>query len=452
MTSIRRRLLLWLIIPLTAVAVIVSIETFVSAQKISNDLHDKTLLAAMLTISENVVASNGTLLAEQTLKVLTENLGDEFFYHVLGPNGAFVTGYSGYPRLPDEIQLEDGVPIFYDGIYQRNTVRVTTMRQLLSGRDLNGWTTITTWQETTQRADLTLSLFGRSLIRLAALVIAAGVIVWFAVTQGLQPLRRLQQAIDSRTPLDLTPIKRQMPIELKGIVASMNDLFARVARSKANRERFIGDAAHQLRNPIAALKVQAEVALQAKDGKARNQSLKQVVNVSDQTSELVSQMLTNARANAIEKDAGETFDLSELTLDAARSVAPKAIEKEQDFSTDVTEGIWLKGDKVLIREAIANLIDNAVKYSPRQAKVSISLVLNGDEISIGISDDGELISDEEFFQYCQPFYTDDSAHSGSGLGLAIAKDVSANHGGYLVNRADGDGRGKTISIILPKPK
>ncbi|MEO9457665.1 MAG: sensor histidine kinase [Lentilitoribacter sp.] len=452
MTSIRRRLLLWLIIPLTAVAVIVSIETFVSAQKISNDLHDKTLLAAMLTISENVVASNGTLLAEQTLKVLTENLGDEFFYHVLGPNGAFVTGYSGYPRLPEDIKLEDGVPIFYDGTYQGNTVRVTTMRQLLSGRDLNGWTTITTWQETTQRADLTLSLFGRSLIRLAALVIAAGVIVWFAVTQGLQPLRQLQQAIDSRTPLDLTPIKRQMPIELKGIVASMNDLFARVARSKANRERFIGDAAHQLRNPIAALKVQAEVALQAKDGKARNQSLKQVVNVSDQTSELVSQMLTNARANAIEKDAGETFDLSELTRDAARSVAPKAIEKDQDFSTEVTEGIWLKGDKVLIREAIANLIDNAVKYSPRQAKVSISLVLNGDEISIGISDDGELISDEEFFQYCQPFYTDDSAHSGSGLGLAIAKDVSANHGGYLVNRADGDGRGKTISIILPKPK
>ena len=452
MTSIRRRLLLWLIIPLTAVAVIVSIETFVSAQKISNDLHDKTLLAAMLTISENVVASNGTLLAEQTLKVLTENLGDEFFYHVLGPNGAFVTGYSGYPRLPDDIQLEDGVPIFYDGIYQGNTVRVTTMRQLLSGRDLNGWTTITTWQETTQRADLTLSLFGRSLIRLAALVIAAGVIVWFAVTQGLQPLRRLQQAIDSRTPLDLTPIKRQMPIELKGIVASMNDLFARVARSKANRERFIGDAAHQLRNPIAALKVQAEVALQAKDGKARNQSLKQVVSVSDQTSELVSQMLTNARANAIEKDAGETFDLSELTLDAARSVAPKAIEKDQEFSTDVEEGIWLKGDKVLIREAIVNLIDNAVKYSPRQAKVSISLVLKVDEISIEISDDGSPISDEAFFQYCQPFYTDDSAHSGSGLGLTIAKDVSANHGGYLVNRADGDGRGKTISIILPKPK
>lgn len=452
MSSIRRRLLLWLIIPLTAVAVIVSIETFVSAQKISNDLHDKTLLAAMLTISENVVASNGTLLAEQTLKVLTENLGDEFFYHVLGPNGAFVTGYSGYPRLPDDIELKDGEPIFYDGVYQGNTVRVTTMRQLLSGRDLNGWTTITTWQETTQRADLTLSLFGRSLIRLAALVIAAGVIVWFAVTQGLQPLRRLQQAIDSRTPLDLTPIKRAMPIELKGIVASMNDLFARVARSKANRERFIGDAAHQLRNPIAALKVQAEVALQAKDGKARNQSLKQVVQVSDQTSELVSQMLTNARANAIEKDAGEAFDLSELTLDAARSAASKAIEKDQDFSTDVTEGVWLKGDKVLIREAIVNLMDNAVKYSPNQAKISVSLVSANDEILIEISDDGMPISDEVFFQYCQPFYTDDSAHSGSGLGLAIAKDVSANHGGYLSNIANKTGDGKTISIILPKSK
>lgn len=452
MTSIRRRLLLWLIIPLTAVAVIVSLETFISARKISNDLHDKTLLAAMLTISEHVVASNGTLLAEQTLKVLTENLGDEFFYHVLGPNGAFVTGYSGYPRLPEGTELEDGVPIFYDGVYQGNPVRVTIMRQLLSGRDLNGSTTITTWQEITQRADLTLSLFGRSLIRLMALVIAAGVIVWFAVSLGLQPLRRLQQAIDSRTPLDLTPIKRPMPIELTGIVSSMNDLFARVARSKANRERFIGDAAHQLRNPIAALKVQAEVALQAKDGKARNQSLKQVVNVSDQTSELVSQMLTNARANAIEKDAGETFDLSELTLDAARSVASKAIDKDQDFETDVLEGVMLKGDKVLIREAIVNLIDNAVKYSPKGTNVSVTLTSNDDEISIQISDDGEPISEEEFFRYCQPFFTDDRAQSGSGLGLAIAKDVSANHGGYLSNITHENGEGKTISIILPKRK
>ena len=87
-----------------------------------------------------------------------------------------------------------------------------------------------------------------------------------------------------------------------------------------------------------------------------------------------------------------------------------------------------------------------------QAKISVSLVSANDEILIEISDDGMPISDEVFFQYCQPFYTDDSAHSGSGLGLAIAKDVSANHGGYLSNIANKTGDGKTISIILPKSK
>ena len=246
MSSIRSRLLMWLMVPLALVAAAVSVETFLSAQRLSHDLHDRTLLAAMLAISENVVASNGTLLADETLDVLTDNLGDQYFYHVAGPANAFVTGYSGFPRLPAGEELIDGQPVFYDGVHLGNDVRVIALRQLLVGRELNGLTTITAWQQVTQRDRMTLEIFSRSLIRLALLVLSAGAIVWFAVAFGMRPMRDLRRAIDSRSPYDLTPIKRPMPTELSGIVNSMNDLFARVARSKSNRERFIGDAAHQL--------------------------------------------------------------------------------------------------------------------------------------------------------------------------------------------------------------
>lgn len=450
MSSIRTRLLFWLIFPLTAVAGIVSFETFYSARQVSNDLYDKTLLAGMLTISENVVASNGTVLAENTLNVLTENLGDEFFYYVIGPDGAFVTGYSGYPKIPVNIELKDAEPVFYDGIYQGEDVRAVTMRQLLSGRELNGWTTITTWQKTTERANLTLNLFGRSLIRLIALVLAAGIIVWFAVSFGLRPLNRLQQAIETRTPADLTPIKRAMPVELKGIVGSMNDLFARVARSKINRERFIGDAAHQLRNPIAALKVQAEAALEVKDNNKKTEGLVQIIDVANNTSVMVDQMLTSARAHALEKDTQEQLNLSETVQDAARNIAPKALEKDQDFSIEVEPNIYIEGDKVLLREAIANLIDNAIKYSPVGTPIQIELSSSEKEILIEISDSGRPFSQDEFFHHCLPFFTGSNDVSGSGLGLAIAKDVSTSHGGSLTTRLQNSGTGKTITITLPK--
>lgn len=450
MTSIRTRLLFWLIFPLTAVAGIVSFETFYSARQISNELYDKTLLAGMLTISENVVASNGTLLAENTLNVLTENLGDQFFYYVFGPNGAFVTGYSGYPKIPSDIDLKDGKPTFYDGVYQGHKVRVVTMRQLLSGRELNGWTTITTWQKTTERANLTLSLFGRSLIRLIAMILAAGVIVWVAVSFGLRPLKRLQQAIETRTPSDLTPIRRTMPMELTGIVGSMNNLFARVARSKTNRERFIGDAAHQLRNPIAALKVQAEVALEAKDNQKKTEGLEQIVDVANNTSVMVNQMLTSARAHALDADTQELLDMSKVVQDVARSIAPKALEKDQDFSIDANTEIFVVGDKVLLREAIANLIDNAIKYSPSGSAVHVKIYETEDMVAIEISDSGRSFTEDEFLRHCLPFFTGSNEQSGSGLGLAIAKDVSVSHGGYLNTKPQADGLGKTITITLPK--
>ncbi|MEP1442383.1 MAG: sensor histidine kinase N-terminal domain-containing protein, partial [Hyphomicrobiales bacterium] len=124
MKSIRTKLLLGLLLPLIIVAAFVSLETFYSSQKISNDLNDKTLLAASFTILERVISTNGNLLAEETLETLTQSLGDRFFYHVSGPSAAFVTGYSGYPRPPNKTSLVSNKPVFYDGVHLGVPVRV----------------------------------------------------------------------------------------------------------------------------------------------------------------------------------------------------------------------------------------------------------------------------------------------------------------------------------------
>lgn len=450
MNSIRTRLLIWLMVPLTLVAAIVGIETFLSSQKISNDLHDKTLFAAMIAISENVVASNGTLLADDTLSVLTESLGDKYFYHVIGPGGSFLTGYSGFPTPPDDVELVDGKPLFYDGRHLGNEVRVIALRQLLVGRELNGLTTITAWQRVTQRSRLTISLFTRSLLRLLLLVIAAGTIVWFAVSIGLRPLIQLRKAIENRTPYDLTPIKRAMPVELSGIVQSMNELFARVDRSKTNRELFIGNAAHQLRNPVAAIKVQAQSSIESGTKKDMASGLVQIVDASDKAGTLINQMLSNASAHALTKDNMAMFDLAQTVREATHSLAAIALDKGHEISLRLDEENYsYQGNRTLINEAIINLIDNAIKHNAKGHDIDVSLKTKGEMLRIDISDSGEAFTEEVLIKYSQPFSTGNQRTAGNGLGLSLVKDVAKSHGGYLGVSTTNDKSGKTISIYLP---
>ncbi|MEM7461980.1 MAG: sensor histidine kinase, partial [Pseudomonadota bacterium] len=417
MNSIRTRLLVWLLLPLTAIAAIVSLETFYAAKRISSDLHDRTLLAAMLTLSENIVASSGSLLADATLEMLTDNLGDEFFYYVKGPEGAFVTGYSGYPRPPEGVELTDGEPIFYDGVYAGAPVRVVAVRQLLSGRELNGWTTITTWQQNTERDELTLSLFARSLVRLILLVLAAGAIVWFAVSVGLRPLVQLQQAIENRTPYDLNPIKRAMPVELSGIVKSMNELFERVARSKRNRERFIGNAAHQLRNPVAAIKVQAQAALASGKQDDLESGLEQIAETSDETGKMINQMLAGASAHALSGESMEMFDLAKTVANATQTVAANALDKGQEISLNLSpETLSYRGNEILLQEAIVNLVENAIRHNDEHTAIEVSLSVHDDDIEISVADTGQGFSEEEFLELSQPFLTRGENQNGSGLG------------------------------------
>lgn len=452
--SIHSRLLFWLMFPLTIVAAIVAIETFVSSKNTSNTLHDKTLLAASLAISENVIASNGNLIADEVLEVLTETLGEKYFYHLLGPDNAFAVGFSGYPRLPEGAKIGDNIPYFYDGVHQGEPVRVVTIRQFLTGRQLNGLSTITTWQRITQRRQLTLELFSRSLLRLLLLVVAAGLIVGWAVSRGLRPLSNLQNAIDSRTPYDLTPIKRKMPKELSGIVGSMNDLFYRVARSKSNRERFIGDAAHQLRNPIAAIKVQAETAIISKGKNIQKDGLEKIIKTTNQTGKLIEQMLASASAQAMDIESGTVFELTKMVGDVTREMAPKALAKELEISFEAEGGnkvFQIKGKELLLREAVINLIDNAIKYNEEKSKISVSISLSEvpNYVDVSISDEGIMLDDEQFLKYSQPFSTGENTNSGSGLGLSVAKDIAKSHGGWLKVSPKTDSKGKAISLVLP---
>lgn len=436
-------------LPLALVATLVAIETFFHARKVSNELNDRTLLAASLTILEHVISSNGSLLAEATLESLADSLGDQFFYHVRGPNGAFVTGYSGFPRptVESPTLLK---PVFYDGEHLGEAVRAVQMLRDLTDRELNGVTTITTWQRLSQRGELTFDLFARSVLRLVLLSLIAGTIVWFAVKLGLRPLARLQASIDKRSAIALSPIRQKVPVELSGIVHSMNTLLDRVARSKKNRERFIGDAAHQLRNPIAAIKIQAQSSLESESNQEMRAGLQQILAVSDKSALMVNKMLSSAQVHAMDTDQLSRFDVNELVNEKAVEMAPLAFDHAQEFSvSSLSKPISVVGNRTLLGEAIGNLIHNAIQHNESGATLSVSTQLSDTKHSIDVivSDDGEAISDELFFQLTQPFRTEGKDQSGSGLGLSIAKDVARMHQGELLIQSTESG--KSIVLCIP---
>ena len=441
-----------MIIPLTLVAALVSIETFLQSRRIANQLYDQTLLSVMLVVSENAIATEGDLLSENILESLSENLGDQFFYHVAGPNGVYVIGYTGVPANP-EAGLEDETgPIFYDSVYQGDPVRVVTLRQLVADQEINGWMKTTAWQRISQRQDLANSLFVDSIIRLLVIVMSAGAIVWVALSYGLKPLQRLRLAIEKRSADDLTPIRFVPPVEVKEVVQSMNGLFGQVAKANEVRERFIGDAAHQLRNPIAAIKTQSETALDGTNIGEYRRSIQNILDTTDNTGRLVEQLLTSARAHAENPKLAKPFELEKVVKNVAEANAMDAIQRGFDFAYESGgNNAKVRGYPRLFGEAVSNLIDNSIRHTPGGSQIVVGLESgsDSDHIDVYVADEGPVFDETEFIQLLQPFSTGNTPTQGSGLGLSVVDDIVKMHGGFLSVKPGRFGKGKEMIITLP---
>lgn len=284
------------------------------------------------------------------------------------------------------------------------------------------------------------------------IVVSAGIIVWIALSVGLRPLENLRRSIERRSADDLTPIQFEPPAEVRNVVASMNGLFGELAKANQVRERFIGDAAHQLRNPIAAIKTQSETALLSENLHDYRESLRKILQTTENTGRMVEQLLTSARAHATNPQQARTFAVDEVVREVAENSASMALQKGHEF---VYEGegksVRIRGYPRLFGEAVANLIDNAIRHTPRGTQITVGIE-NGrvdGRACVYVADEGPEFSDEEFRRLLEPFATGETESQGNGLGLAVVDDIARMHGGNLVIDSARNGRGKQFSITLP---
>jgi two-component system, OmpR family, sensor histidine kinase TctE len=431
--SLRARLFLLLIIPLCLVSAAAAVARYVAAEQLSQRLYDDTLLVVALTISRDVVLSEGDILTESLLDELTHALGDPVFYRITGPEGSFVTGYSDPPKLPENADLTAAKPYFFDSVSLGRPVRAVALREFISEPQFGGWVTVEVWQNVTQRAGLSKQLLGQSLMLLSTLVATAALILWFGIQLGLKPLLDLREAISLRSAKDLQPIRRWVPPELRPLVNTTNSLFRRLADAFSIRDAFISDAAHQIRNPIAAIQSQAEAALTASSEPLLRQRIAEVAASARAAGRLTNQLLSMERVRGRSlRSHFQPSDLVEIISNRVRRFA------EGQLRRDVAVSFAVNGtakpvtcDAIMIEELLVNLLDNAAAYGLQPGgTLEVTLTYGEDAVELCLQDDGPGIAAAHINRVFDRFFRIAPGHdSGCGLGLAIVADVAAAHGG-----------------------
>jgi two-component system sensor histidine kinase TctE len=292
-----------------------------------------------------------------------------------------------------------------------------------------------------KRAQLTTEIARGVMLSQFAILPLAVLLVWFALARGIKPLNELQQRIRRRESHDLAPLpERDVPEEVAPLVGAINDLLARLDRSISTQKHFLADAAHQLKTPLAGLRMQAELAQREIDAgqqepKSLKRSLQQIALSSQRAAHMVNQLLAMARAEDKESARGaQEVQLAALARDTVRDFVPKALDKRIDLGYEgPSQGDpsgRLLGQPLLVRELVRNLVDNALQYTPEGGSVTVRVMDDpfGQVVVLQVEDTGPGIPEAEREQVFQPFYRALGTNvDGSGLGLAIVREIVQQH-------------------------
>jgi len=447
--SLRLRLFLLTLLPLVMVAAGAAAVRYKLALDLSNRLHDDILTVVAHAVARDVVLTQGDLLSDALLVSLVGAIGDPIYYRVSTADGRVVTGHSDAPPVPPQLELPGGRPVFFYAHYAGQPVRAAVMREFIADPAFDGWTTVAVWQPLGRRQAVGLQLLVEAAIMLAAVLVAAAVLVWYAIALGLRPLTDLRDAVARRTETELEPIRRPVPVEALPLVHTINALFARLKAEFERRDAFIGNAAHQLRNPVAAIQAQSEAALAAPDPADRDARLQDLATAAGRLSRITNQLLRHDIAAYADR-AQQVVDLTRIAAEVARRHAPRAIEAGVEIGFDAPAApLPVRADPVLLAEAIENVVDNALNYGAVPGgQLTVSLLQAGDLAQLVVADDGpgipDMAQDAVFERFTR---LAEDGGQGCGLGLPIARSIARAFGGDLTLAPAG--RGCRMALTLP---
>jgi two-component system sensor histidine kinase TctE len=287
------------------------------------------------------------------------------------------------------------------------------------------------------------------------LILLAGLAVWYGVGRGLAPLSTLRKEIESRSHRDLSALpEEQAPQEVRPLIHAMNGLLARLGSAIEAQQRFIADAAHQLRTPIAGLKTQTELALRQTQPGDVQVTLRQLQTATEQSTRLINQLLSLARAEpgARHEHAIERLDLARLARDTTTEWVPRALARKIDLGYDSGDNpAWVVGDSFLLGELLRNLLDNAIRFTQEGGQVTVRVAGRADAVVLSVEDNGPGIPDPERERVFERFYRvlGTGVAEGCGLGLAIVREIALSHHADVALATGAGGQGTVLRVTFP---
>jgi two-component system sensor histidine kinase TctE len=407
--------------------------------------YDQALVDVGIALGERIRSAGDAVsldLPGAADQVLRTDKFDNIYYHVRRSDGAALAGDRGLPAVPASRVPEEGV-VAYDGEYRGRKIRIVAL-QVPCG---SGTCTVQVAETTNKRSKLARNIVLSSLVPELLIALATLAIVWLGVQRGLAPLADLSAEIRSRSARDLRPIDpAHAPEEARPLVGALNQLFGQVAESSGNQQRFLANAAHQLRTPLAGLRAHAEIALAQGMPEAQRAQLEQVRLATIRTARLANQLLALARA----EPGGTRVDAASVNLravveGAADEWVHRALAKGIDLGFDLVDA-QVAGDALLLREALANLVHNALEYTPHGGRVTVRTGVRNSAPFLEVEDDGPGIPPAERDQVLERFYrVAGTAGTGSGLGLSIVREIAAAHGARIyIGEGEGEGEGEGV--------
>ena len=438
--SLHRQLLLWLLLPQIVLWLVAAFGAYRLASRHADELVDAGLLQAARALARQIRPTASGLFvdlprsAQDILSVNPADPEERVIYMVSSPPGQLLLGDARMPAPPQP--GEPDVPQFYDATVPEPMRAVSLDLKLAAAGVADAALRVQIARSSAPRDLLARRMLLDTALPLSLLIALMSMGVWAGIRRGLRPLAELQAQMQGRRADALDPVQLQAaPPEVSALAGAVNELLGQVQHSLATQRRFISDAAHQLRTPLAGLKSQAELALDAVDGAANpalRQRLERVHESAVRGARLVSQLLVLARAepDAVAAQGWDAVDCGRLVQQAAADWVPRALAAGCDLGVEVVhDGLKVQGVELLLREAVVNLIDNAVRYAGSGATITVKLRRALDDVWIDVEDNGPGLASDLRERAFERFVRGATTGEGCGLGLAIVREIAERHGG-----------------------
>lgn len=454
--SLRRQLLVWLLIPLGALVLFNAWTSYRGAQSAASSVQDRMLLGSARIIAEQVGSEDGELKTDippAALELFQSEVPDHVYFRVATTDGLLLSGFADLPLAPTP---PTGRALFSDSSYHGEAVRLVAFSQPV----LTATPQLTVLVEVAQtlhgQAAFASRLLNHALRQQFVMLLCVIALLWIGLQRGLEPVLQLRTRMLERPPGTLEPLDAaEVPAELTSLVEAINDYVRRLDEHMSAHGRFIANASHQLRTPLTILNTQISAAMRSTDAQDKDEALRAIHTSVQHAIRLVNQLLnlSSIEAGARQPAAASAVDLAATVQLVLEDLALLAQGKSIDLGFEHEGGPALvRGSAPMLRELVANLVDNALRYTPAGGRVTAIVGGSAESVVLRVEDNGPGIPAGEYERIFERFYRlHDGRSDGSGLGLAIVREI-ANACGARVALGDAAiGSGLVATVVFPLP-